>query len=211
MECFADERHDGDGDGKLDGDEAERDSAQAQDVAEEVAGAEEHDSGLEPEVVSGDAGTEDLGDAHGVGDDQAEDDRPEDVLDVREREVMGLAVVAQESLADLARIADGEQEEDAGQDPPDPGTDAQGTYGNDDGFAHGVLTRERAATVAPSRALRRRERRSPPTSRSGFVSIATTSSSSREKSEMAHHRRPRARARNARRGTGRCGLQLKGR
>jgi hypothetical protein len=32
----------------------------------------------------------------------------------------------------------------------------------------------------------------------------------REKWEMAQHRRPRARARNARRGTGRCGLQLNG-
>src|SRR3954467_12392559 len=32
MERFADERHDGDGDGKLDGDEAEGDSAQAEDV-----------------------------------------------------------------------------------------------------------------------------------------------------------------------------------
>ena len=38
--------------------------------------------GLQPELVGGDASTEDSGHAHGVGDNETDDDGPEDILDV---------------------------------------------------------------------------------------------------------------------------------
>ena len=42
-----------------DGDEEKRDAAEMKDVAEQEARAEQHDAGLQPELVGGDAGLED--------------------------------------------------------------------------------------------------------------------------------------------------------
>ena len=53
-----------------------------------------HDAGFQPHFVRGDAGLEDLRDPDGVRDDEPEQDRPEDVLDVRQGEVEDLPVVA---------------------------------------------------------------------------------------------------------------------
>ena len=57
-----------------------------EDVLQQEAGADEDDAEFEPELIGGDAGAEDRSDAEGVRDDEAEDDGPQDVLDVREVE-----------------------------------------------------------------------------------------------------------------------------
>src|SRR3989441_10436750 len=57
--------------------EGERDAAELEHVAEQKARAEQHDAGLEPEIVRGDAWAEHLRDAHGVRDHHAEHDGPE--------------------------------------------------------------------------------------------------------------------------------------
>ena len=98
-----------------DEDEDEGDAAEFEDVAEDEACAEEDDAGLEPEVVGGDAGAEDARDADGVGDDDAEEDGPEDVLDVGEGDVVGLGPGVEEVLDELAGVADDEEERDAGE------------------------------------------------------------------------------------------------
>src|ERR1051325_5590094 len=93
-------------------------------------------------------------------DDETEDDRPEDVLDVGQGDMVRPAVVAQKLFGDLAGVADGHEEEDAGQGPGDPPAHAERPDGNDDCFAHGVvLTRGCAARSAASRARPRPARR----------------------------------------------------
>ena len=91
------------------------DAAELEHVAEQEAHAEQHDAELEEEFVSGDAGLEDLRHADGVGDDQTDDDRPQHVFDIRQREVVGLAVDRDRVLDHLAGVANGQQQSDAGQ------------------------------------------------------------------------------------------------
>ena len=61
------------------------------------------------------------GDADGVGDDDAEEDGPEDVLDVGEGDVVGLGVGVEEVLDELAGVADDEEKRDAGQEAEEGG------------------------------------------------------------------------------------------
>ena len=61
----------------------------------------EDDADLEPELVGGYAGAEDARDADGVGDDDAEEDRPEDVLDVGEGDVVGFGPGVEEVSTNL--------------------------------------------------------------------------------------------------------------
>ncbi len=82
---------------------------------------EEDDAGFEPELVGGDAGAEDAVNADGVGDEDAEEDRPEDVLDVGDDVVMGLGVGVDEVLDELARVADDGEESDAWKEAEESG------------------------------------------------------------------------------------------
>ncbi len=59
--------------------------------------------------------------ADGVGDEDAEEDRPQDVLDVGEDVVVGFAVGVDEVLDELARIADDGEERDAGDEAEEGG------------------------------------------------------------------------------------------
>ncbi len=76
---------------------------------------EQHDAELEEELVGRDAGLEDFRHADRVGDDQTDDDRPEHVFDVRQREVIGLAVSRDGLLDQLAGEADGKEQREARQ------------------------------------------------------------------------------------------------
>lgn len=103
MECDGDE------------DETEGDAAELEHVAQDKARAEKDDSRLEPELIGRDAGAEDTGKADGVGDEDAEEDGPEDVLDIGEGEVVGLRVGVDGVFGGLAGVADEGKESDAGQ------------------------------------------------------------------------------------------------
>ena len=86
-----------------------------QDVLQQEARADQDDSQLEPELVGGDAGAEDGGDAEGVGDGEAENDRPQNVLDVRKSQVMLCAEDGEGVLQQLARQANSEEQRNAGK------------------------------------------------------------------------------------------------
>ena len=83
-EGFAEGGHEGERESDLDGDEHEADAAELKDVAEKEARSEKDDSGFEPEFVGGEAGFESGGNAGCVGYHEAEEDGPENVLDIRE-------------------------------------------------------------------------------------------------------------------------------
>jgi hypothetical protein len=85
-------------------------AADVEDVREDELGADQDDAELEPELIGGDAGAEDGGDGEDVGDEEAEDDGPEDVLDVREVVDVARGVDA-EGLEAFAGNADGEEQQ----------------------------------------------------------------------------------------------------
>jgi len=85
LEDATEQRHDGEREDQFDGDEDEGHAADVEEVLHEKACADEDDAEFEPELVGGYAGLEDAGDAEGVADDEAEDDGPENVLNVRKR------------------------------------------------------------------------------------------------------------------------------
>src|SRR5262249_30575852 len=105
-EAAAEPGHEGNGERDGDEDEDEGDSAELEDVAEDETRAEKDDSGLEPELVGGDAGAEDACDADCVGDEDAEENAPEDVLDIGKGYVMGFGPGVEEVLDELAGVAD---------------------------------------------------------------------------------------------------------
>ena len=88
LEDLAQQRHYGEREDQLEEDEDQRHAADVQDVAENELGADEDDAELQPQLVGGDAGAEDLRQRHRVGDEEAEDDGPEDVLNAREGDVV---------------------------------------------------------------------------------------------------------------------------
>ena len=59
-------------------------------------------------------GLEKFGHADGVADDEADDDGPEDVFDIRQRQVMRFAVGGDGALDDSAGVADGGEKQQAG-------------------------------------------------------------------------------------------------
>ena len=104
--CITRERED-----EFDGDEGEGEAADVEDVLEEELCADEDDAEFEPELVGGDAGAEDGGYAEDVADGEAEDDGPEDVLEVREGEVgCGGAEDGEDVLEELAQETDAEEQ-----------------------------------------------------------------------------------------------------
>ena len=97
-----------------DGDEQERDAAEMKHIAEQKARAEQDDSSLQPEFIGGYASLKDARNADGVGDDEAKDDGPENILDVRKGDVMSLGIGTDGFLDELSRVADGGQEQKTG-------------------------------------------------------------------------------------------------
>ncbi len=115
LEDAAEKRHDCKRENQLDGDEDKRHAADVEDVSEDELGTDEDDAELEPELIGGYAGAEDCGNFKEVRKDEAEDDGPEDVLDVREGNVVRGAEVGGETFQQLAGDADGEKQRSAGQ------------------------------------------------------------------------------------------------
>jgi len=98
LEDASEKRHDREREDQLDGDEDERHAADVKDVSEDELGTDEDDAELEPKLIGGYAGAEDFGDFKKVRDDEAEDDGPEDVLDVGEGNVVRGAEVGGEAF-----------------------------------------------------------------------------------------------------------------
>jgi len=114
LESLTQKGHEGEGEGDLDEDKRERDAAELGDIAEDESCSEQDDAGLEPELVGGDTAAEERRHSNGVGDEQTDQDGPEDVLNVGQHQVMGLAVAGDELLDELAAIADGDEQEQTG-------------------------------------------------------------------------------------------------
>lgn len=115
LEDAAEEGHDAEGEDEFDGYEGQGEATDAKDVGEDELGGYEDDAELEPELVGGDAGKEDAGEGEEVGEDEAEDDGPEDVLDAGEVVVVG-AEINSERLEGFAGEADGEEKKGAGEE-----------------------------------------------------------------------------------------------
>src|SRR5260370_4267943 len=78
----AEERHERNGTGNFNGHENKADSTKFENIPEKKPRAEQNDASLQPEFVSGYAGSKNLRDAHGVRDGQTKNNRPENVFDV---------------------------------------------------------------------------------------------------------------------------------
>src|ERR1700722_16153897 len=87
---------------QFDKDKDEADAAQAKDVAKNKARAEQDDSGLEPELVGGHAGAENLRHAHGIGDNETDHNGPEHIFNIGQNKMVRLAVMRDELLDELA-------------------------------------------------------------------------------------------------------------
>ena len=86
-----------------------------QDIAKDKTRSQQDDSGLQPELVCSNAGAKDARQPDRIGDDDADQDRPQDVLHVGQDQVVRLAVARNGLLDKLARIAHDEEQSDAGQ------------------------------------------------------------------------------------------------
>ncbi len=113
LEGAAKEVHEGERERERDGDKEKRNAAEVEDVAEQKARAEQHDAGLQPEFVGGDSGLKDARNADSVRDEQADDDGPQHVFDVGERDVVGLGVGGDGLLDELAGVANGRKQKQA--------------------------------------------------------------------------------------------------
>jgi hypothetical protein len=96
-----------------DEDKDQRDAAKFEDVSKDEASAEQDDARLQPELVRGDPSAKDARQADCVGDEDAEENRPEHVLDVGQNEVVSFAVGVDEVLDELAGKANDRQQRDA--------------------------------------------------------------------------------------------------
>jgi len=121
VEALPEPGHEGERQGDLDEDQKEGDAAEFSDIAKDEAGTKQDDAGLEPELVGSHTPAKDLGNADGVGDDEADKDGPEDVLDVGQHKMVGLAIAGDELLDELAGIADNGQQKNAGKQAEETG------------------------------------------------------------------------------------------
>ena len=152
VEGAAEQVHEGEREREREGDKQQRDAAEMEHVAEQEAGAEQDDAGLEPELIGGHAGLKDARDAGGVGDEQADDDGPEHVFDIGKDDVVGLGVEGDGLLNELAGVAhDGEQQQ-AGDERKCAACEPGGWRGSDGGCggSHENLL-ELAAWIGPAR------------------------------------------------------------
>jgi len=87
-----------------------------EEVAEDEFCADENDAEFEPELVGGEAGAEERGKADCVADEEAEEDGPEDVLDLWKWDVTCRAEVVAEGFDSLPCKADAKQKRGAGDE-----------------------------------------------------------------------------------------------
>src|SRR5271156_2946427 len=96
----------------IDQDLHQRDTAQLDHIAENETYAKSDNPDLQPEFIGLDAGAEDPVQANGVGDEQAEDDRPQHVLDIRHPPMLVMRKRIPPDLGIFAKQADPDQEQD---------------------------------------------------------------------------------------------------
>src|SRR4029077_4022313 len=111
--------------GVLGGEKHRADPAELKNIAEQEARAEQHDSGFEPEFVSGQAGLECGGDAGSVGNDQSDEDGPEYIFNVGKSEMVRLAVGGERALEKFSSVSDRGQEKQARENLSDAFEDAE--------------------------------------------------------------------------------------
>src|SRR5262249_10240944 len=100
--------------GEYDGNAGKADAAHLHDVAQHKSNPEQNDAGLKPEFVSFHTGTKDPGDAHGIGDDQSEDDGPKHVLDIGQEDMMASSIAGNRLLGQFASVTKNGKKENAG-------------------------------------------------------------------------------------------------
>ncbi len=121
----AEKGHEDERAGNFDEDEEEADAAKFGEIAEKEAGAEQYDSGFQPEFAGGDAVLEDSGDTDGVGDGQADEDGPEDVFDVGNDPVMGFGAEVDVFFEEFSGKPDDGKESNTGEQPEESRGDGE--------------------------------------------------------------------------------------
>ena len=120
------------------GDEEKADAAEFGDIAEKKARAKKNDARFEPEFVGGNTGSENFGQAEDVGDDQADENGPQDVLDVGKWKVVSFGIGVDISFEKFAREADGGEKGYAGEQAKELGAKGDGgILGECDCVGHG--------------------------------------------------------------------------
>jgi len=172
----------------VDQDLHQRDTAQLDHIAEHETHAKSDNPDLQPEFIGLDAGAENSVQANGVGDEQAEDDRPQYVLDVRHPPMLLMCKRIPPDLGVLTKQADRDQQQDSRHVVQDVAAGETrlvrglGLLGNH--RAHRVTT-ESWAAVRPRPTAPRFRPRSSPTSRDLSVPGA-------QPSLVRHRRRSRS-------------------
>ena len=99
----------------LDEHQRKRNAAQLGNIAQHEARSQQHDAGLQPELVGGHTAAEDFRYAYSIGDQQTEQDGPQHILDVRQHQMVRLTVARDELLDELASQPDHREQRDARQ------------------------------------------------------------------------------------------------
>ncbi len=116
LEHAAEKGHEREGTGNFYSHENQADAAELQNVAQKKARAEQHDPRLQPEFIRRDARSKDFRDADGVGNQEAKNNGPQDVFDIRKRPVIRLGVGANVLLQQFARVPHPSEQEHSGED-----------------------------------------------------------------------------------------------
>ncbi len=101
------------GQGHVHHDLHQRDAAEFDDIAENETHSERDNPDLQPEFVRLDTSAEDAVQADGVGDDKADDNRPQHILDVRHCPMLVVCKRIPPHLRVLTEQADRDQQHDA--------------------------------------------------------------------------------------------------
>jgi hypothetical protein len=99
------------GDGHVDEDDAQAEAAELGQVTQHETSAQQHDADFEPEFVGSDTRSEQRGHADRVSNDQAENDRPQHIFQVRQRGVGGFTDTAQPVLCESTDHTDHDEQD----------------------------------------------------------------------------------------------------
>jgi hypothetical protein len=91
-------------------------ASQVENVSEQETRPKQHDAGLQPEFVSGHAGLKNARHANGVGNEQSNHDRPQDVFNVGKGDVVTLGIGRDGLFDDLPAIAHHGEQQEAGNE-----------------------------------------------------------------------------------------------
>ena len=126
-EGAAQKNHESSGAGDFQCDETQAHSAQFEDVTQQKPRAEKNDAGFKPELIRCDTRAENCGYTDRVGDRQADQNGPQNILDIRKGPVMSFRVGSNILLQQFTCIADCREQENTGDDAEE--LDARGLLG----------------------------------------------------------------------------------